>query len=94
MLMLMQQHAYRQDDERAYAKHIRQWLKSSNGRPVVSRRAVVDAGGCRVAALIAECSAICVRGSALSSVHGIATLRRRCPRSPIQRRRSARVIPP
>jgi hypothetical protein len=45
MLMLMQLHANRQDDERAYAKHIRQWLESNNGRPAVLRRAVVDAGG-------------------------------------------------
>jgi hypothetical protein len=45
MLMLMQLHANRQDDERAYAKHIRQWLESNNGRPAAPRRAVVDADG-------------------------------------------------
>jgi hypothetical protein len=45
MLMLMQLHANRQDDERVYVKHIRQWLESNNGRPSVPRRAVADAGG-------------------------------------------------
>jgi hypothetical protein len=44
MLMLMQLHANRQDDERAYAKHIRQWLELNHGRPQVPRRAIVDAG--------------------------------------------------
>jgi hypothetical protein len=45
MLMLMQLHANRQDDDRAYAKHIRQWLEVNRGRPPVPRRAIVDAGG-------------------------------------------------
>jgi hypothetical protein len=45
MLMLMQLHANRQDDERAYAKHIRQWLKVNRGRPSVARRAIVEAEG-------------------------------------------------
>jgi len=45
MLMLMQLHANRQDDERAYAKHIRQWLEVNRGRPSVARRAIVDPGG-------------------------------------------------
>ncbi len=45
MLMLMQLHANRQDDERTYAKHIRQWLEVNHGRPSVPRRAIVDAGG-------------------------------------------------
>jgi Transposase, Mutator family len=45
MLMLMQLHANRQDDERVYATHIRQWLELNRGRPSVPRRAIVDAGG-------------------------------------------------
>jgi hypothetical protein len=45
MLMLMQLRANRQDDERTYAKHIRQWLEINRGRPSVARRAIVDAGG-------------------------------------------------
>ena len=45
MLMLMQLHANRQDDERAYVKHIRQWLEINQGRPSVGRRAIVDADG-------------------------------------------------
>jgi len=45
MLMLMQLHANRQDAERAYAKHIRQWLEVNRGRPCVPRRAIVDPGG-------------------------------------------------
>ena len=45
MLMLMQLHANRQDDERAYVKHIRQWLEINHGRPGVRRRAIVDANG-------------------------------------------------
>ena len=40
MLMLMQLHANRQDDERSYAKHIRQWLEVNRGRPSVPRRAI------------------------------------------------------
>jgi hypothetical protein len=49
MLMLMQLHANRQDNERTYVKHIREWLQSSHGRPSVARRAIVDVG--RVASL-------------------------------------------
>jgi hypothetical protein len=45
MLMLMQLRANRQDDERTYAKHIRQWLEINRGRPSVARCAIVDAGG-------------------------------------------------
>jgi hypothetical protein len=44
MLMLMQLHANRQDNERTYVKHIREALQSSHGRPSVARRAIVDAG--------------------------------------------------
>jgi len=44
-LMLMQLHANRQDDGRAYVRHIRDWLEASQGRPSIARRAVVDAGG-------------------------------------------------
>ncbi|MEA2189068.1 MAG: transposase domain [Solirubrobacteraceae bacterium] len=45
MLMLMQLHANRQDDERTYAKHIRRWLELNDGRPAIPRRAIVDRGG-------------------------------------------------
>jgi len=45
MLMLMQMHANRQDDERAYVRHIREWLETNQGRPAIARRAVADAGG-------------------------------------------------
>ncbi|HVC06608.1 MAG TPA: hypothetical protein VND98_03350 [Solirubrobacterales bacterium] len=45
MLMLMQLHANRQDDERAYVRHIRDWLESNQGRPSIARRAIVDVGG-------------------------------------------------
>jgi hypothetical protein len=45
MLLLMQLHANRQDNERAYAKNIRQWLEANGGRPRVVRRAVVDTRG-------------------------------------------------
>lgn len=44
-LMLMQLHANRQDDERAYVKHIRDWLEANQGRPSIARRAVTDVGG-------------------------------------------------
>jgi hypothetical protein len=51
MLMLMQLHANRQDDERAYVRHIRDCLESNQGRPTVVRRAIADAsGGLRVPA--------------------------------------------
>jgi hypothetical protein len=49
MLMLMQLHANRQDNERTYVKHIRDWLQSSQGRPSIARRTIIDAG--RVASL-------------------------------------------
>jgi hypothetical protein len=45
MLMLMQLHANRQDDQRAYVRHIRDCLEANQGRPSVARRAVVDANG-------------------------------------------------
>jgi hypothetical protein len=45
MLMLMQLHANRHDDERAYVRHIRDWLEANQGRPGVARRAIVDASG-------------------------------------------------
>jgi hypothetical protein len=45
MLMLMQLHANRHDDERAYVRHIRDWLEANQGRPTIARRAIVDAGG-------------------------------------------------
>jgi hypothetical protein len=45
MLLLMQLHANRQDNERTYAKNIRQWLEANGGRPRVARRAVVDTRG-------------------------------------------------
>jgi hypothetical protein len=46
MLMLMQLHANRQDDVRAYVRHIRDRLEANHGRPSIARRAVVvDAAG-------------------------------------------------
>lgn len=45
MLMLMQLHANRQDDERAYVRHIREWLEANQGRLSVDRRAVADMRG-------------------------------------------------
>ncbi len=47
LLTLMQLNANRQDDHVAYAKSIRAWLKSSQGRPRPRRRAVTDREGCR-----------------------------------------------
>ena len=44
MLMLMQLHANRQDDEHAYVRLIRACLEANHGRPNVARRAVVDTG--------------------------------------------------
>jgi hypothetical protein len=49
MLTLMQLHANRQDDVRAYVKHIRECLEANQGRPAIARRAVAD--GARVASL-------------------------------------------
>jgi len=45
LLMLMQLHANRHDDERIYATHIRRWLEANGGRPAIARRAVIDASG-------------------------------------------------
>jgi len=45
LLMLMQAHANGQDDPLAYASDIRSWLQANDGRPRVSRRAVVDPAG-------------------------------------------------
>ncbi len=42
LLMLMQLHANRQDNERAYTKTIRAWLEANHGRPQVDRRAIAD----------------------------------------------------
>lgn len=42
LLLLIQLHANRQDDERTYAKDIRAWLEANRGRPPVDRRAVND----------------------------------------------------
>ncbi len=44
MLMLMQLHANRQDDESAYVRFIRESLEANQGRPRIARRAVIDAG--------------------------------------------------
>ena len=49
LLLLMQLHANRQDDERTYTTHIRRWLHTNGGRPPVTRRAIIDPG--RVASL-------------------------------------------
>jgi hypothetical protein len=43
MLMLMQLHANRQDDERSYIRHIRDSLEANQGRPSIARRAIIDA---------------------------------------------------
>jgi len=45
LLMLMQLHANRHDDARAYTDLIRACLESNHGRPSVARRGVVDARG-------------------------------------------------
>ena len=45
LLMLMQMHANRQDDVRAYVRHIRDGLEANHGRPSIARRAVIDAAG-------------------------------------------------
>jgi len=42
LLLLMQLHANRQDDVRAYATDIRAWLEANAGRPRVDRRAITD----------------------------------------------------
>jgi hypothetical protein len=45
LLLLMQLHVNRQDDELAYAKTIRAWLEANHGRPSAPRRAVTDRAG-------------------------------------------------
>jgi hypothetical protein len=42
LLMLMQFHANRHDDERTYTKLIREWLQANDGRPAITRRAIID----------------------------------------------------
>jgi hypothetical protein len=42
LLLLMQLHANRQDDQPTYTRHVRAWLKANGGRPRVNRRAVAD----------------------------------------------------
>jgi hypothetical protein len=42
LLLLMQLHANRQDDVRAYTTGIRTWLQANHGRPRVDRRAITD----------------------------------------------------
>ena len=45
LLMLMQLHANRQDNELAYTTDIRAWLEANQGRPRHSRRAIADQRG-------------------------------------------------
>jgi Transposase, Mutator family len=42
LLMLMQLHTNRHDDERTYTKLIREWLQANDGRPAITRRAIID----------------------------------------------------
>ena len=42
LLLLLQLHANRQDDERTYATDIRAWLEANHGRPRLARRAISD----------------------------------------------------
>ena len=42
LLLLMQLHANRQGDARAYATDIRAWLEANHGRPRAARRAISD----------------------------------------------------
>jgi len=42
LLLLMQLHANRQDDARAYATDIRDWLEANRSRPRAARRAIND----------------------------------------------------
>ena len=49
LLMLMQLHANRQDDDSEYVRLIRACLEANHGRPNVARRGVTDAG--RIASL-------------------------------------------
>ncbi len=45
LLLLMQMHANRQNDEHAYVRHIRDCLEANHGRPSITRRTVVDVRG-------------------------------------------------
>jgi hypothetical protein len=45
LLMLMQLHINGDDDVRAYAKTIRGWLETNEGRPTAPRRAIADPFG-------------------------------------------------
>jgi hypothetical protein len=45
LLLLMQLHANRQDDPRAYARDIRAWLQANQGRPGAPRRGITDPAG-------------------------------------------------
>ena len=45
MLMLMQLHANRQDDDNEYVRLIRECLEANHRRPSVGRGAVVDVSG-------------------------------------------------
>jgi hypothetical protein len=49
LVMLMQLHANRQDDDSDYVRLIRACLEANHGRPNVARRAVIDVG--RIASL-------------------------------------------
>ncbi len=44
MLMLMQLHANREDDENGYVRCIRECLETNQARPSITRRAIVDTG--------------------------------------------------
>lgn len=45
LLLLMQLHANRQDDEGAYTTQIRDWLQANGGRPHADRRAITNRRG-------------------------------------------------
>ena len=45
LLVLMQLHANRQDDEHVYAKDFCVWLEANHGRPRIARRAVTERRG-------------------------------------------------
>ena len=44
LLMLMQLHANRQDDQHAYVRYIRDCLEANRGRPSIGRRVIIDTG--------------------------------------------------
>jgi hypothetical protein len=44
LVMLIQLHANRQDDDNDYVRLIRACLEANHGRPNVARRAVIDVG--------------------------------------------------